>query len=395
MAFGEEFLADQTVPQTTDTTQTTTETQSASTEQSTEATTSTETAATETTTTEAQASTDTTQQTQTTETANAAEVPAGLSPAQILEYFAANGRTVEAVEDLFKEKEVVKEVNPYEGVLDDEDKQYLDFKKETGRGRKEFEFLNQDVDKMNPIDLAKAQILKETGLTLSTEKAIEYLEDKFDIDLQTEELSTKAQIELNKFIKPVKDEYSSLKEQYKKPIEKPQSQPQEEMVTLTDGSLMKKAEYDQLVINHQKHIEASKASVNSVTEASFKMMIDDNGTEKEVSYGYEYSPEDKQKMLSIVSDVDATMESRYRSEQGFNHKQFAEDLFWSDPANRGKAIPSMLAKARAEAIAEVMQIQNNTNFERNSLPGQKAGEGQRIVSIGQTNNGFGFGEQFK
>lgn len=319
----------------------------------------------------------------------------GLNPAQILEYFAANGRTVDNVEDLFKEKEVVKEVNPYEGVLDEEDKQYLNFKKETGRGRKEFEFLNQDIDALNPIDLAKEQIKRDTGLSLTTEKAIEYLEDKFDIDLGEAELSIKAQIELNKFVKPVKDEYSSLKEQYKKPIEKLQPLPQEDIVQLTDGTMMKKADYDKLVINHQKHIEASKASVNSVTEASFKMVIDDNGTNREVSYGYDYSQEDKQNMVSVVSNVDATMEKRYRSEQGFNHKQFAEDMFWSDPANREKAIPSMLAKARAEAIAEVMQLQNNTNFERNPMPSKAAPGGQNIFPIGPTNNGFGFGEQFK
>lgn len=323
-------------------------------------------------------------------------VPQQITQEQVLEYFKANNRDVQSVDDLFKEKEVVKEINPWEDILDEEDRQYLSFKKETGRGRKEFDFLNQDLNSLDSISLATERIKRETGLELSREKTLEYLEEKFDIDLSDDELSVKAQIELNGFVKPIKDEYASMKEQYRKPIEnKTPAANQPEMVQLTDGSMMRKEDYDNLVINHQKHIEASIAAVNGVAEASFKVVVDDNGTNREVSYGYEYSPEDKQNMMSIVGDVDGTMQKRYRSENGFNHKQFAEDMFYSDPKNREKVFASIAAKARAEAIEEVMSVKNNANFDRGTLPGTAQPNGQKTYPIGRANSGFGFDERFK
>jgi hypothetical protein len=44
---------------------------------------------------------------------------------------------------------------PWENVIDDEDRQYLQFKKETGRGRKDFDSLNVDYDTVSSLDLAR------------------------------------------------------------------------------------------------------------------------------------------------------------------------------------------------------------------------------------------------
>ena len=269
----------------------------------------------------------------------------------------------------------------------------MNYKKETGRSRKEFEFLNQDFEKSNPIDLAKQRIEKETGLSFTTDQAKEYLEEKFDIDLSDEELSVKARIELNSYIKPIKEELFAQKEKFRQPIEKtPQSQSQEELVKLTDGSMMKKEDYQKLQDNHQKHIQNAIASVDSVTGASFETVFDDNGTEKKLSYNYDYSNEDKQSMLSVVKDVDAIMEQRYRSKEGdFNHKQFAEDLFWSDPKNRGKAINTLINKARAEAIEEFMKIEGNINFSQKGIPASKE---KGTTTQQTTTNGYGFNSHF-
>lgn len=309
-----------------------------------------------------------------------------------------HGIEFDSLEDFLKGREVVKEVNIYEEILDEDDKQYLNFKKETGRSRKDFEFLNQDFDALDPIDLARQRIEKETGVKFTIEQAKEYLEDKFDIDLSDEQLSVKAQIELKSFTKPVKDELNALKETYRKPIEKQNNSAaqteQPEMVRLTDGSMMTKADYAVLMENHQKHIKASIDSVNSVAGTSFKTVFDDNGTPRELSFNYDYSNEDKQRMLSIVSDVDGYMSKTYRSENGeFQHQNFAEDMGWSNRQFREKAIATLVNKARAEAIEEVMKSDNNVSFNKNQMPTNGGNGNQRVVPVVKQ-NGIGFPELF-
>ena len=85
-----------------------------------------------------------------TDTPNADPVPAELSNESVLEYLNKDRETkFAAIEDVYKTKEVEKlvekSVNPYADVFDDEDEAYFNYKKETGRGRKDFDFLNQDI----------------------------------------------------------------------------------------------------------------------------------------------------------------------------------------------------------------------------------------------------------
>jgi hypothetical protein len=67
-------------------------------------------------------------------------------------------------------------VDPWENVIDDEDRQYLQFKKETGRGRKDFDSLNVDYDTVSSLDLARERVRKESGQSFTNEQADLYLE---------------------------------------------------------------------------------------------------------------------------------------------------------------------------------------------------------------------------
>jgi hypothetical protein len=60
----------------------------------------------------------------------------------------------------------------------DEDRQYLQFKKETGRGRKDFDSLNVDYDTVSSLDLARERVRKESGQSFTNEQADLYLERK-------------------------------------------------------------------------------------------------------------------------------------------------------------------------------------------------------------------------
>lgn len=289
---------------------------------------------------------------------------------------------VNSFDDLLKPKEV----NPYEDYLDDDDRAYLNFKKETGRSRKDFEALNANLDEIPRIELARERVRKEAGVNLSNEEVDEYISHKLGIT-DIDDLSASEKIELAAYTKSILDEKKAEQEKYRTPIQKEQpqtkeqqSQDNEEWVKLETGAVMRKSDYDNLVNSRLSEIEKAKEAVNSVTASDFKLTIDDKGTQKELNFAYEYSEEDKQSMVSIVSDVDSVIKARYSSEQGFNHKQFAEDLQWSDPKFREKAIASILHKAIAGNTEAFLKERGNVNFTHDSLPKQTK-EGVKIVSM--------------
>lgn len=293
----------------------------------------------------------------------------------------SKGLEVENFDDLLKPKEV----DIYEGVYDDDDKAYLNFKKETGRSRKDFEALNANLDEIPKIDLARERVRKETGLNLSNEQIDEYIAEQLDIDL--DDISASGQIKLAAYTKSILEEKKAEQEKYRTPIEskqqtesKKENAQQNEYVTLENGAVMLKSQYDNLEKTRQQAILQAKEAVNSVTNSDFKITIDDKGTPKEMNFAYEYSEEDKQSMVSIVSDIDGVVARRYSSENGFDHKRFAEDMQWSDPKFREKAIASLLHKAIASNTEEVLKERGNVNFTNDSLQKQTK-EGVKIVSM--------------
>ena len=293
----------------------------------------------------------------------------------------SKGLEVENFDDLLKPKEV----DIYEGLYDEDDKAYLNFKKETGRSRKDFEALNTNLDEIPKIDLARERVRRESGITLTNEQIDEYIADELGIDL--EDMSASNQIKLAAYTKSILEERKAEQEKYRTPIEnkqqaeaKNENTQQNEYVTLENGAVMLKSQYENLVNTRQQAILQAKEAVNSVTNSDFKITIDDKGTPKEMNFAYEYSEEDKQSMVSIVSDIDGVVASRYGSEKGFDHKRFAEDMQWSDPKFREKAIASLLHKAIASNTEEVLKERGNVNFTNDPLQKQ-AREGVKIVSV--------------
>ena len=293
----------------------------------------------------------------------------------------SKGLEVENFDDLLKPKEV----DIYEGVYDEDDKAYLKFKKDTGRSRKDFEALNTNLDEIPKIDLARERVRRESGITLTNEQIDEYIADELGIDL--EDMSASNQIKLAAYTKSILEERKAEQEKYRTPIEnkqqaeaKNENTQQNEYVTLENGAVMLKSQYENLVNTRQQAILQAKEAVNSVTNSDFKITIDDKGTPKEMNFAYEYSEEDKQSMVSIVSDIDGVVAGRYGSENGFDHKRFAEDMQWSDPKFREKAIASLLHKAIASNTEEVLKERGNVNFTNDSLQKQ-AKEGVKFVSV--------------
>jgi hypothetical protein len=306
-----------------------------------------------------------------------------------LAYLRENGIEVNSIDELKKQSEKVVEkveVNPYEDVLDDDDKAYLNYKKETGRSRKEYEALNSNLDDLPRIELARERVRKETGLKLSNEQVDEYIAESLGIDL--EDMSTSDQVKLASYTKSILDEKKAEQEKYRTPKEKQnENSTQKEYVELPNGGVILKSQLEELEKTRQQNILKAKEAVNSVTNSDFKIKFDDKGTEREINFGYEYSDEDKHSMVSIVSDVDGVIKSRYETKDGFNYKNFSEDLLWSDPKFREKAIASLLHKAIANSTEQLLKERGNVNFTNEPLQKQTK-EGVKIVSVADAIRGI-------
>src|SRR5690554_6049617 len=95
----------------------------------------------------------------------------------VLEVLKARGFDVESIEDLDKFKEPqVKEINPFEDIMDEDDRRYFAFKKSTGGSRKEFDKLNVDPESVSLLDYAVERVRRESGVNISNSDAIEILE---------------------------------------------------------------------------------------------------------------------------------------------------------------------------------------------------------------------------
>lgn len=313
---------------------------------------------------------------------------------QAIAFAKENGREVSDFNELLKpvevEKEVIKEVNPYEKFITEEDKSFFKYAEETGRTRKEFDALKVDIESIDPLEIAREQARRDIGVSeLDPEMADQYIAEQLGIDL--EDLSGYDRVKLLGYGKKIRDEKKSQQEQYRtKPVEnktEPAQTISDEYIPLPNGAVMRKSDYEAAQIAQQKELEVAVQAVKTVRAATFKMPVDDNGVVSEVEIPYEYSDNDVQNMTSIVSDISGTIAKRYNSENGFNHAAFGEDMQWSDRSFREKAIADIATKIRAKAIEETMQANGNHNFKPHKDLHKQVKGGVKIVSPAEA---FGF-----
>lgn len=303
----------------------------------------------------------------------------------------------DSMDDLFKApetKEVERVVNPYEDVMDEETKAYLDFRKETGRSRKEFEFLATDINAKSPLELSREKVRQQTGLPLKDSEADEYLEEQLGLDL-SEELTTTGKIKLTSFSKEYKDDLLSQQEKFRKPLDEvlkaKSNQPREKEVVLDNGVRMTETQYKQFEDNRLKYQEDVKKAVDSVTAFDFKIPIEINGEKSELDFSYELSKDDKHSMLSNALDLDATIQREFQTEEGFNHSELAKTLHRGLPQNFNKIMTAMAKQVRANTIEEITARDNNENFDPRPInTNTKKKEGYGELPIGETKqSGFG------
>lgn len=327
--------------------------------------------------------------------------PVSLNDEAVLNYInTKNDTKFESLEEYQKsltkevEKPIEKIVNPYQDIMDETDEAYFKFKRETGNGRKEWDFVQKDIKSLEPLDLAIEKIKNDSGLSLNKSEAKEYLEKKLNIDLDGE-LSASDKIELNSYVKPYREELLSQQEKYLKPLEEALKNKKQEtnVVTLPSGEQIPKEQYQAHIDKvKREYIENIEKGVSSATSSEFNIEFDDNGEKRTINFKYDFSKEDKQSMLSDAKDIDAMLEKRYSSKDGFDHSRLAKGLWFGDENNLQKVIGAAVQQARAEVIAEMASQDNNENFQRkplDTLKQKEDGYGSLDQGIAGTKKGFG------
>lgn len=285
------------------------------------------------------------------------------------------------VDDLFKKpevqtKEVEKIVNPWEGVMDDETKAYLEFRKDTGRSRKEFEFLAQDISAKTPLELSREKVRQEAKMPLTNAQADEYLEKKLGIDLSDPDLSSTDKIELASYSNSYKEQQLAQQDKYRKPLDEvlkaKQNTVQEKFIELDNGIRMSESQFKQFESKQLEHQEAIKKAVDSVASFDFKIPIDSNGEKSTLDISYDISKDGKHSMLSDALDINAAMDSRFLTKEGFNHSEYVKTI------HKGLYFDEILAAAakqvRAATIEEFTANSNNENFEARPMQKVKTGK---------------------
>ena len=272
----------------------------------------------------------------------------------------------EVKEEPTEEEKVVANVDPLADLPDDV-KEYAIAKKEN----KDLTFedfqkeKNFDINALSILDTAREKAIRESNGKITRQNVDAYLEKKTGIILTDEdvELDEYDEIDLEKFIGEFRDSFAK-KSGATEEVSEENTQPAEELIEIENGFKIEKSVYENLQNAQKEYVSRMEKSVAEVTETSFNIEFDNNGTKELVPLSYSTTDADKQLMLSTAKDVNNEVDKMFRDKEGnFNDKQFAEGLLWLNPTAREKMINTLVHKAVAISTEKILKQEYNPNFQ--------------------------------
>ena len=323
-----------------------------------------------------------------------------LNDDQVLSYYNKQMGTNYESLDQIKQVEEVEKIVEKEKELPQHLKGYMKFYEETGRSLDDYSKLNKDYSKLSNMELARDAILKENAGINFTQSEIDILLAEM-LEVEPEDLSTlegREMVKLKAYANKHLQSIVAEQKKYKQPLEtaKPKVEPVQsvgEMVTLTNGQKVPKADYEK---QRAQYLAQRKSAVDSLENYKIELVVDNNGEKVSVPFTYDYTEEDRHGMLSNTEDVNAIL-PRYKTADGkFDHKSFNEDQWWSIKGNREKAITAMLDNAKSTGVDEVLKEKRNINFDPKSKPQatKKVPEGYANGQVGITPRNGGYGVKY-
>jgi hypothetical protein len=242
--------------------------------------------------------------------------------------------------------------------LPEEIEKYLEYKKETKRGLKDYMKLQQDFDESNQNDLL-VQYYKETNPGLNDEDVSFLIEEKFNSDdaIDSESQKKVKELEKKKELFKAKEYFNNLKEKYKAPLESSDENVPEE--------------YKEAFSNYNKYQEESKR--NQKIQDNQRAVFDEK-TQKLFNNefkGFEFNVGEKN-LVFKPKDAKEVMANN-SSLTNFISKHIDDKGSLKDAADYHKSMdiamnPEKYAKffyeqGKSDAVNEVVQDGKNINMD--------------------------------
>ena len=154
---------------------------------------------------------------------------------------------------------------------------------------------------------------------------------------------------------------------------------------MPNGEKVTQQEYQQLIDNQKKeYIKTIKQSSDNIKDVGFEIPFDFNGDKKTINVTYDYSQEDKHKMVSDASDIDAFFLKNFQNKDGsIKAKELQEAMWRMNPENFNKVVIDAAQKMNAQALEMNLAKENNFKFPTDRIASKK--NGQKTVPVA---NGF-------
>tara|TARA_R110001632_G_scaffold78969_2_gene176995 strand:+ start:4040 stop:5203 length:1164 start_codon:yes stop_codon:yes gene_type:complete len=260
---------------------------------------------------------------------------------------------INSLEDVLSNKDK-KQVNK----LPEEIEKYLEYKKDTNRGLKDYMKLQQDFDEANQNDLL-VQYYKETNPGLNDEDVSFLIEQKFEYkeSIHTDSEKKVKELEKKKELFKAKQYFNDLKEKYKSPLESSNENVPDE--------------YKEAFSNYNKYQEESKKNKEiqdnqrAVFDEKTRKLFNDDFKGFEFNVGEKslvYQPKDSKDVMDKNSNLNNFI-SKHIDEKG-SLKSAADYHRAMDIAmNPEKYAKFFYDQGKSDAVNEVVKDGKNINMD--------------------------------
>ena len=302
-----------------------------------------------------------------------------LNDADVLSYIKSRyDKDIESVDQLFDTKESNEE-------LPEDVAAYFKYKKETGRGIKDFVELQKNFDEMDGDQVLKAYYSKtEEGLDI--EDIEDIMEDKFSFDEELDDPKDikKKQLAKKRELVKAKKFLNEQKDKYKAPLESSGGGLSKESMEEFDSYKSYVEESNNAKEAQKKRYDYFLNKTNEVFNDEFK------GFEFKIGEkSFTFKPGDREELKSKQSNVNTFVEKYMDKESGLMNDPQGYHKAIAVAMNLDKFAEFFYNQGMTEAVDNVSKKSKNINMEMRNTPQSFSKDGLKIRSMGDQSSGRG------
>jgi len=278
-------------------------------------------------------------------------------------------KQINSVEELFEAREKAEE-------LPEDVAAYLNYKKDTGRGFKDFVKLNKDYDEVNPEQILKEYLtVTEKGLD---EDDINVMMESYDYDEDYDDEATvkKAKLKKKKAIAKAKDYFESEKEKYRMPLESSGS-------SISNDDKEKLEAYNQYIQESKSFEESLKRRKEIFDEETSKVFGNEfNGFEFAINDDKKvtFSPGDAAELKKVQSDANNFLKM-HLDENGTIKNAASYHKALAVAMNPDKFAKFFYEQGKSIQADDTMRRMKNTDMSMRSTPEVTSKGGVQVKAV--------------